>query len=132
VKTILLIDDEPAVLQVTATILRISGGFSVLEAHSLDEATYHLAKSGIDLVIADLCMDGHEPAAVANHLKAMCPRSRVLFISGYPEEHLLESGVLEHGAAFLAKPFSPATLLRWIREVMGSDTAKRHALRAIA
>jgi CheY-like chemotaxis protein len=132
VKTILLIDDELAVLQMMATILRIAGGCSVLEARTLEEATYHLEKSGIDLVIADVCIDGRSPAAVASHLRTYGPRSRVLFVSGYPEEHLLPDGFLGQGAAFLAKPFSPGTLLRRMRELMSADNAPAQALPAIA
>lgn len=130
--TILLLDDEPAVLQVTATILRIAGGCSVLEARTLEEAGYHLSTSGIDLVIADASIEGKSPGAVATHLRKLSPHSRVLFVSGYPEEHLLESGLLDRGAAFLAKPFSPAVLLRRMRELMNADRTPPQALRAIA
>jgi two-component system, cell cycle sensor histidine kinase and response regulator CckA len=126
VKTILLLDDEPAVLQLTAMILRGTTGWGVLEAGSLEEAASH-AKSNIDLVIADVCIDGHNPSAVAGHLKMLCPRVPLLFISGYSQEHLLGNGLLDDGAAFLAKPFSPAILLRRIREVLDSEP---QALRA--
>ncbi|MBZ5593274.1 MAG: response regulator [Acidobacteriia bacterium] len=128
-KTILLLDDEPAVLKITALILRGATGWRVVEAATLQAAADH-AKSSIDLVIADVCIDGQAPSAVADHLRILCPHVPVLFISGYPRETLLGNGLLEDGAAFLAKPFSPATLLRRIREVLEADTAAPHALRA--
>ena len=122
-KTILVLDDEPAVLQLTAMILRGTTGWCVLEAGNLQDAADH-AKSNIDLVIADVCIDGHTPLAVAGHLKTLCPSAPLLFISGYSREHLLGNGLLDDSAAFLAKPFSPTTLLRRIHEVLGAGTPR--------
>ena len=116
-KTILVLDDEPAVLQITALILRGATDWCVLEARSLEQAASH-AGSLIDLVIADVCIDRQTPSAVAQHLRTLYPHSPVLFISGYPQDHLAGNGLLTDGAAFLAKPFAPATLLRRIREVL--------------
>jgi CheY-like chemotaxis protein len=129
VKTILVLDDEPAVLQLTAMILRGTTGWGVLEASNLQEAAHH-ANGPVDLVIADVCIDGQTPSAVADRLRVLCPHVPVLFISGYSQEHLLGNGLLDDGAAFLAKPFSPPTLLRRIREVLGAGATEPRALRA--
>lgn len=128
-KTILLLDDEPAVLQITAMILRGTGEWTVLEASSLQEASIH-AKSHIDLVIADVCVDAEAPSAVAAQFRNLCPHARVLFISGYPKEHLLGDGLLEQGADFLAKPFLPDFLLRCVRNILDAEITAPRALRA--
>lgn len=128
-KTILLLDDEPAVLHFTAMLLRGTTGWGVLEASNLQEAADH-AKSQLDLVIADVCIDGQTPSVVADYLKILCPHVPVLFVSGYSQEHLLGNGLLDDDAAFLAKPYSPTTLLRRIREVLGAETSEPRALRA--
>jgi two-component system cell cycle sensor histidine kinase/response regulator CckA len=128
-KTILLLDDEPAVLQIAAMILRRTGEWNVLEASSLQEAADQ-AKSQIDLVVADVCVDQQAPATVATQLGVLCPHVRVLFMSGYPEDHLLGDGLLDHGADFLAKPFSPDLLLRCVRNILDAEIAGPRTLRA--
>jgi two-component system, cell cycle sensor histidine kinase and response regulator CckA len=129
IKTILLLDDEPAVLQITAMMLRGTGEWNVLEARSLQEAT-DKAKSHIDLVIADVCIDAQDPSAVATQLGVLYPHVRVLFISGYPQDHLLGNGLLNSGADFLAKPFSPDLLLRCVRNILDAEIAGPRTLRA--
>ena len=128
-KTILLLDDEPAVLQITAMMLRGTGEWNVLEARSLQEAA-DKAKSHIDLVIADVCVDAQDPSAVVTQLGVVCPHARVLLISGYPQDHLLGNGLLDFGADFLAKPFSPDLLLRCVRNILDADVAGPRTLSA--
>jgi CheY-like chemotaxis protein len=128
-KTILLLDDEPAVLQIAALILRRTGQWKVLEASSLQEAA-NQAKSDVDLVIADVCVDEQAPSAVATQLRMSYPHVPVLFMSGYPQDHLLGDGLLDRGAAFLAKPFSPELLLRCVRNIMVAEIARPCSLRA--
>ena len=82
------------------------------------------------LVIADVCVDKQAPSAVAAELRLLYPHARVLFMSGYPEDHLLGDGLLEHGAAFLAKQFFPDVLLRCVRDILDSETAAPRTLRA--
>ena len=128
-KTILLLDDEPAVLHITAMILRGTGEWTVLEAGTLREAA-DKARTHIDLVIADVCVDETTPSAMSTQLGALCPHARVLFISGYPQDHLLGDGLLDQGADFLAKPFSPDLLLRCVRNVLGAEATAPRTLRA--
>ena len=128
-KTILLLDDEPAVLQIAGMILRGTGQFNVLEASSLQEAI-NQAKSHVDLLIADVCVDEQAPATVVKQLRVCYPHVPVLFMSGYPQDYLLGDGLLDHGAAFLAKPFSPELLLRCVRNIMVAEIAGSRSLRA--
>jgi CheY-like chemotaxis protein len=125
-KTILLLDDEPAVLQIAAMILRGTREWNVLEACSLQEAVDR-AQSNVDLVIADICVDAQAPSAVAAQLRMLYPHARVLFISGYPQDHLIGNGFLDEGAAFLAKPFSPELLLRSVRAEFAAPRTLRAA-----
>ena len=128
-KTILLLDDEPAVLHIAAMILRGTGEWNVLEASSLQEAADQ-AKLHIDLVIADVCIDEQAPFDVATQLGVLCPHARVLFMSGYPQDHLLGDGLLSYGADFLAKPFSPDLLLGCVRNILDTEIAAPRTLRA--
>jgi two-component system, cell cycle sensor histidine kinase and response regulator CckA len=125
--SILLLDDNPAILQMLGFFLRLKGGYRVLEAITQKEALLQCERrrTEIDLLIADVCIGGQVGRGVADQCLALCPHLPVLFISGYPREHLVGNGSLEPGDAFLAKPFAPDTLLRRVSEVLaGSHRAQ--------
>jgi len=110
-------------------VLRGKGGYRALEAATEDEAVAHmeLHLEEIDLLIADVCVEDQFGRSVADRLSKLCPRLRVLFISGYPKENLVESGWLQPEDAFLAKPFAPERLMRTVKEVLG-DSYEPHVL----
>jgi len=120
VTTILILDDNPVVLQMLGVLLRGTGGYRVLEADSEQEAVVQLERYGeeVDLLVADVCIEDRQGRAIANRLTAVSPRLRVLFISGYPKDHLVESGWLEQDDAFLAKPFPPARLMHSVNAIL--------------
>ena len=111
VKTILLLDDEPAVLQIAAIILRATGQWHVLEARSLQEATEQ-TQSHVDLVIADLCVDEHGPAAVA---KVQAP---VDLLAGY--YHAVHKLTLEFVAGVTAEDLERIVDRNWDPPVTAS------------
>jgi two-component system cell cycle sensor histidine kinase/response regulator CckA len=121
VTTILLLDDNPLVLQMLGLILRSRGGYSVLEACTRQEAVDRFEQRSfeIDLLVADVCVGGQAGRTIADQLTTICPHLRVLFISGYPKEHLVGNGSLEPDDAFLAKPFAPDKLLRGVAAILG-------------
>ena len=51
-------------------------------------------------------------------MRELRPDTRVLYMSGYADDAALRTSALEPGAAFLEKPFTPATLTRKVREVL--------------
>ena len=72
----------------------------------------------MDLVVTDVVMPGLGGRDLVGRLKIMRPELRVLFVSGYTEEGVRKQGVLEPGAAYLEKPFTPEVLLQKVREVL--------------
>ncbi len=125
--SILLLDDNPTILQMLGFFLRLKGGYHVLEAITQNEALIQLERrrAEIDLLIADVCIGGEVGRVVADQCVALCPHLPVLFMSGYPREHLVGNGSIKPGDAFLAKPFAPDTLLRRVGEVLaGSHRAQ--------
>ena len=121
--TILLVDDDPAVLQILGLMLRSNGEYRVLEASTQQEAVaqFEQRRSEIDLLIADVCVGGQAGRAIADELTTRSPQLRVLFISGYPKDHLVGNELLGPADALLAKPFLPETLLRRVREVVNGS-----------
>jgi len=79
-----------------------------------------------DLLITDVIMPGMNGRVLAEGVAALLPNIRVLFVSGYTENFIVDRGVLENGIEFLAKPYSLDQLARRVRQVLdGVPTAAR-------
>jgi two-component system CheB/CheR fusion protein len=119
-ESILLVEDEDTVRVLVGTILR-ARGYAVLEARSGRDGVKlcetHPGK--LDLLLTDVVMPvlgGRELAEAARKLR---PGLKVLFMSGHTEDVILKEGV-QHGAAFLHKPFTPLQLAQKVRETLDS------------
>lgn len=116
---ILLVDDEPMILDSAAGLLE-SLGYSVYRASSGQEAaaTYREKRDGIDLVILDMILPGMGGSEVLRALKEIDPGVRVVLSSGYGLQDDVRS-VMEAGCcAFVQKPYKFADLSRIIRQVI--------------
>jgi PAS domain S-box-containing protein len=121
-ETVLLVEDEPTVLGLTARMLR-SLGYTVLEASNGDEAlrvaqTY--SETPIHILLTDVVLPKLSGQGVAEQLLRLQPGIKVLFTSGYTEHVVVHHGRLTYDVAFLQKPFRYATLASKVREVLDS------------
>lgn len=118
-ETILLVEDQPALRELMQTILERQG-YRVLCAESSTQALEKAKSSGgaIHLLVTDVIMPGMNGRSLAEELRSTRPQMKVLFISGYTDDMVLQHGQLEVGMGFLPKPFSPETLGHKIREVL--------------
>ncbi|MCL4368020.1 MAG: GAF domain-containing protein [Actinobacteria bacterium] len=118
-ETVLVVEDEPALLRLGERML--SGvGYTVLCAATPGEAL-RLARGragDIDLVVTDVVMPEMNGQALVERLRAICPRLRWLFMSGYTADVIAHHGVLEEGVAFLQKPYTQEELTDRVREVL--------------
>jgi two-component system, cell cycle sensor histidine kinase and response regulator CckA len=118
-ETVLLVEDEPAVRELSARVLR-NLGYIVLEAingtEGLGAAPAHTGQ--IDLLLADVVMPEVGGKALSEQLTSQYPNMRVLFMSGYTDNAIVHHGRLDEGVAFLQKPFTPAALARKVRAVL--------------
>ena len=117
--TILLVEDEAAMREVTRRMLERLGHY-VLTASGGDEAIALAdAHDGhIDLLLTDVVMPQKLGKTVAEQITARRPDTRVLFMSGYAQPILASQGTLDHGVHLLEKPFSSDQLAAKVREVL--------------
>ncbi|HEY2953955.1 MAG TPA: response regulator [Candidatus Eisenbacteria bacterium] len=122
IETLLLVEDEAQVRRVVSEMLRLNG-YTVLEASGPDEglsrARDHTAR--LDLIVSDVVMPGMNGRELASKVARLHPEAKILFISGYSDNAIVQRGVLGVGAAFLQKPFTVEVLLRKIRELLDGD-----------
>ncbi|MCU0588854.1 MAG: transporter substrate-binding domain-containing protein [Syntrophobacteraceae bacterium] len=118
-ETVLLVEDEPAILQMGTRMLG-KLGYEVLAAGGPPEAlALAAAHTGeIHLLITDVVMPEVNGRDLANRLLQLHPRMRLLFMSGYPANVIAQRGILDEGVHFIHKPFSMQELAGKIREVL--------------
>jgi signal transduction histidine kinase/CheY-like chemotaxis protein len=132
-ETILLVEDDPAVRNVSLKILEAQGYDVLVGTDGRDAVAVAEKHAGlIDLVITDVVMPGLNGREVAELLRVHRPNIRVLFASGYTDDAMVLRGVLHHEVAFLAKPFTPGDLARKVREVLDAAPVPPAAASPIA
>lgn len=106
-KTVLLVDDEPAILKVGSKLLARLG-YEVLSADSAEAALRISAghPGVIDVLLTDVVMPGMNGRELSKRLLAARPRLACLFISGFSASALSTQGVLDPGTRLLPKPFA--------------------------
>jgi CheY-like chemotaxis protein len=126
-ETILLVEDEGFVRKVTAEVLE-SAGYKVVIAHSSADAldAYRRLSLPVDLLLADIVMPGMSGRDLAAEFESLCPRARVLLMSGYAGQ-LASCLSSPCGKTYLAKPFSARMLLIKVREVLDTNPFDRGA-----
>ncbi|MCX6544082.1 MAG: PAS domain S-box protein [Acidobacteria bacterium] len=121
-ETILLVEDDPSVLKLTALILRRLG-YAVIEAGTPGDAVRRAMEHGdhIDLLMTDVVMPEMSGQTLAKELLSFCPHLKHLFMSGYASDVIAHGGRVEDGTRFLPKPFSIDELAAAVREILSRD-----------
>jgi signal transduction histidine kinase len=116
---ILIVDDDETARKYAAAVLG-ECGYRVLEAGDGEEAVKKLreAGDGVRLVIMDMTMPRMNGKEACRAIRKIRPDLKVIFVSGYSEDLLLKTGILEQGQHFLMKPVSQQELLRTVRAVL--------------
>ncbi len=118
-ETILLVEDEAAILDLSKTALE-NFGYTVLSAQSPVEALELAEQKGgrIDLLITDVVMPEMSGKDLKQRMAERLPHLKVLFMSGYTADIILHRGIVEADVHFLQKPFSINRLAAKVREVL--------------
>ena len=118
-ETILLVEDDEEIRQLATKVLT-DYGYSVLAASGPEEALDLFAgsRSRIDLVVTDVVMPKMSGRELASRLLKQKEDLTVLYISGYTDDRVVRDAILEPGAHFLEKPFTPEALARAVRKAL--------------
>ncbi|MBL8749318.1 MAG: response regulator [Planctomycetes bacterium] len=116
---LLVVEDDDTVRTVLTRILR-NANYEVVAARSADEALGLARDPAVefDLLVTDVIMPGMNGRRLAELVQAMRPETGVLFMSGYTDDVVLQSGVLPTWTAFVHKPLNAASLLVRVREML--------------
>lgn len=122
--TILVVEDEAFVREVTCDILECEG-FRVLKARTAAEArtVFRRYRKIVRLLLTDVVLPGQNGRDLAKDLRKLCPTLTTIFVSGYPENAVTRDGLADDGMFYLAKPFSAESLLKKVRQVLGQEQA---------
>jgi len=121
-ETILIVEDEKALLQATRRILE-RRGYTILIAESPGEAlTYCNEYDGtIDLLLTDVVMPDMNGRDLASQMTMSRPGLKTLYMSGYTANSIAHHGVLDEGVLFIQKPFSMRDLAAKVREAIAQE-----------
>jgi PAS domain S-box-containing protein len=119
-ETILLVEDDPSLREMAATLLG-RWGYTVLAAANGVEAmglVHHQGTGHLDLLFTDVVMPQMSGNELADRIRALHPQTKILFASAYTENAIVHQGVLNPGVALLQKPFTPSALAHKVREIL--------------
>jgi CheY-like chemotaxis protein len=118
-ETVLLVEDEQAVRFLSRTLLE-RAGYRVLDASDPRQAAevFHRQADRIDLLVTDVIMPGSNGPALFARLSAEQPSLKVLYMSGYPDDAIMQQGGLAADVVFLQKPFTADGLMCKVREAL--------------
>jgi PAS domain S-box-containing protein len=117
-ETILVVEDAAGLRSLSQRILRRRGYRVLAAANAVEAEQIFAAHPEIALVLSDVVMPGASGTELAERLRQQRPDVKVVFMSGYTEDAIVQHGVLKTGVDFLHKPFTADILGAKVREVL--------------
>ena len=114
-ETIIVVDDEPSILEIASRILR-QNGYNALTAATHHEALSLAEAHDFQLLVTDSVMPHMSGRTLAQRVDELRPGRAVLFMSGYGAGELSPQRIVDEGVAFIQKPFNRRTLLEKVRD----------------
>lgn len=117
--TILLVEDDEMVRELTYDILKLKGHY-VVAASSPEQALEYCRNKDqkFQLLLTDVIMPGMNGKELKKAVEIICPKIKTLFMSGYTTNIIAHQGVLDDAVNFISKPFDPDDLLRKVSELL--------------
>ena len=121
-ETVLIAEDDPSVLGYVAEVLR-ELNYHVLETTNAAAALAMVAEPNrpIHLLLTDVVMPGINGRHLADQARVLQPDIKVLFMTGYPQDVVVDRGRIEPGVELMQKPFSREDLAARIRTLLSTD-----------
>jgi signal transduction histidine kinase len=116
-ETIIIVDDESSVLEVTSRILS-QNGYVTFSADTCEEALSLVEAHDFQLLLTDSVMPHMSGSTLARRVEELRPGRPVLFMSGYGGGDLSPQRIVEEGVAFIQKPFNRRALLEKVRTML--------------
>lgn len=113
---ILLVEDDVGVRELARAILQ-NGGYRIVEAPGGEEAArlYKESREPIHLILTDVVMPRMSGRELVIRLQPLRPETKVLYMSGYTENSIVNQGALEEGIHYIQKPFTMEALAHAVR-----------------
>jgi len=123
-ETVLLCEDEEHIRKLVETMLSRQG-YRVLSAETVERALEIVRQRAqdIDLLLTDIVMPQKSGLDLAREVRQIRPEIKLLLMSGYTDNRVSNSWVLDSGTPFLQKPFTAASLTHKVREALGAPAA---------
>lgn len=121
-ESLLVVEDDIDVRRFAHSALT-EFGYSVVIAENGQEALKLVEENNkhLDLLITDMIMPGMNGKELSEKIKLLKPDTEILYVSGYTEDHIVQSGELDKDINFLSKPYTITTLAKKVREVLDSN-----------
>jgi CheY-like chemotaxis protein len=117
-KKIMVVDNEPDIVDLTRTVLEI-GGYTVVPAYSGEECLKKLEEGKVDLILLDIMMPGMSGWDVFNRVKKTSPEIKVAFMSVLEISEKRKQVLLDEGLAdYIMKPFDKESLLNRVDSIL--------------
>lgn len=131
--TILVVDDEPDILESLKDVLEASGEIDVLCADSGEEALRVLAQTPVDLILSDYKMPGMTGLELLHHAQEVAPGTQRMLVTAYPDLQLALQAINDEGVRnVIVKPFEPKALLDMVFAVLAGIRSAESQARAFA
>ena len=120
-ETVLMVEDEGSILRMGKTMLERLG-YTVLAARRPDDAIAiaEQHKGPIHLLVTDVVMPKMNGKELRAQIEKHIPKIKVLYMSGYTANVIVQRGIVQDGINFLQKPFTVNSLASKVREVLDS------------
>ncbi len=128
-ETILVVEDEESLRKIVARVLT-AAGYRVVSASNAGEALLLCEKHGnrIRLMLTDVIMPGMNGRELSERLATMVPNMKVLYMSGYTDDAIVDRGALAPGTVLIQKPFTADELSARVRAVLDDTEGQLPAI----
>jgi signal transduction histidine kinase/ActR/RegA family two-component response regulator len=119
-ETVLLVEDDAKLLELTASALTEIGYRVIPAAHAKEALAVLSEGSSVDLLLTDIVMPDINGRKLADQARTMRPGLKVLYMTGFTRNAIVHNGILDIGVHLLAKPFTLDELAQKVREAINA------------